>query len=72
MSKYKVGDKVVVHDRGMKTNNFRGIVTGIEPNTNAAIYNVLVEMRDINNKITGVKRNVNFLERQLTKEVESV
>lgn len=70
--KYKVGDRVVVHDRGMKTNSFSGKITGVEPNTDRDVYNVLVEMRDKNNKLTGQKRNINLLEGQLTKEVKSV
>ena len=71
-TKYKVGDKVIVSDRGMKTNSFNGEVTGIEPNTDVPVYNVLIEMKDKNDKLTGKFRNINFLENQLTKEVKSV
>ncbi len=70
--RYKVGDKVVVSDRGMKTNSFDGKVTGIEPNTDKPVYNVQVEMKDKNDKLTGQFRNINFLEHQLTRKVESV
>ena len=37
MGKYKVGDRVTVNDRGMKTNGFNGEVVGIEPNSK--VYN---------------------------------
>lgn len=70
--KYEIGDKVIVHDRGMKTNSFKGKVIGIEPNSDASVYNVEVEMRDKDDKITGNFRIINFLEHQLTKEPTSV
>ena len=51
--KYKVGDSVVVHDRKMKVNSFNGKITGIEPNTDSVVYNVLIELRDKDDKRTG-------------------
>ena len=67
--KYEIGDNVVVNDRGMKTNSFKGEVIGIEPNTDVPVYNVSVEMRDKEDKLTGKTRMINFLEHQLTKAV---
>ena len=70
MGKYKVGDRVTVNDRGMKTNGFNGEVVGIEPNSK--VYNVLIELKDKNDKLTGTTKVTNFLVNQLTKEVKSV
>ncbi len=70
--KYKIGDKVKVSDRGMKTNSFDGEVIGIEPNTDARVYNVMVIMKDKNDKLTGHSRLINFLENQLTRKIEDV
>ncbi len=70
--KYKIGDKVTVHDRVMKTNSFDGEVLGIEPNTDRPVYNVRVVMRDKNDKVTGKIRNINFLEHQLAKAIKDV
>ena len=69
MSKFQIGDSVIISDRGMKTNSFKGIITGIEPTTDRPVYNVLVEMRNNKDQITGVNRNVNFLEHQLAKDL---
>lgn len=68
--KYEVGEDVIVRDRSMKTNSFKGVVTGIEPNTDVAVYNVLVEMRDKDDELTGKFRSINFLEHQITKYIE--
>ena len=65
---YKVGDKVKVHDRKMKVHSFSGEITGIEPNTDVKVYNVLVFLKDRNDKLTGQKRNINLLESQITKD----
>ena len=70
--KFEIGDKVVVNDRGMKTNSFNGEVTGIESNTDRPVYNVLVNMKDKHDKLTGVSRNINFLEHQLAKAIKDV
>jgi len=72
MSKFKVGDEIVVHDRKMKIHTFGGKITGIEPMSDMPIYNVQVVMRNVDNKKTGVIRNVNLLENQLTRKVEDV
>lgn len=69
MSKFKIGENVIVSDRGMKINSFKGTITGIEPNTENPVYNVLVEMRNKDNKSTGVIKNVNLLEHQLIKDL---
>ena len=66
---YKVGDKVRVHDKKMKVHSFSGEITGIEPNTDTKVYNVLVTLRDRNDKLTGQKKNVNLLGSQITKEI---
>ena len=70
--KYEVGDSVIINDRGMKTNSFKGEVLGIEPYTDVPVYNVKVEMKDKHDKLTGKFRIINFLEHQLTKEPTSV
>lgn len=70
--KYSIGDRVTVNDRGMKSNNFNGEVVGIEPNTDVEVYNILVELKDKNDKLTGKSRVINFLGHQLTKEIKSV
>ena len=69
MSKFKIGDKVKVHDRKMKVHTFSGEITGIEPNTETPVYNVLIKLKDKNNKLTGQIKNVNLLENQIAKEI---
>ena len=72
MSKFKIEDRVTVNDRKMKVNDCNGKVIGIEPNTDKPVYNVLVELKDKDGKATGKSRMINFLETQITKEIESV
>ena len=75
-TKFKIGDRVTVQDRQMKTHTFNGEVTGIESNTDNPVYNVLIELmilqKDGSLKSAGKTRNINFLESQITKEVKSV
>ena len=71
-TKYIVGDEVTIHDRGMKTNSFHGEITGVEPSSDKPVYNVRVQMRDRDDKLTGAFKNINFLEHQLTRKVKSV
>ena len=77
MSKFKIGDKIIVHDRKMKVHTFSGEITGIETNTDNPVYNVLIELEYLDKKTgkpkkTGQKKNINLLENQLTEEVKIV
>ena len=59
MNIMKVGDRITVHDRKMKTHTFSGEITSIEETLeNKKIYNVLIEMRNIEGKLTKVKKNI--------------
>lgn len=67
-AKLKVGDKVKVYDRSMKTHGLDGKITGIEKGTDSPVYNVLIELVNKENKKTGRVKNINLLESQITKE----
>ena len=69
---FKLGSRVTISDRGLKTNSMNGTIVGIEPNTDKPVYNVNLELHDKNGKLTGTTRIANFLEDQITKEVEIV
>lgn len=70
--KFKIGDKVVVHDRKLKVHTFSGEILGIEPSKEARIYNVLVKIQDKNGNDTKTTKHINLLENQLTKEIKNV
>jgi len=70
IKEFEIGDSVTVTDRGMKTNGFSGKIIGLEPNTDAKVYNVEIQMRDKEFKETKEKKIFNYLERQLTKDTD--
>ena len=77
MSKFRIGDKVKVHDRKMKVHTFSGKITGIESNTDNPVYNVMIELEVLDKKTdttkkSGQKRSINLLESQITEEVKIV
>lgn len=67
---FEIGSRVTVHDRKMKTHSMSGEVIFIDETLEKKkIYGVIIELRNIEDKLTGKKRIMNFLEDQLNKEL---
>jgi len=70
---FKIGDKVQIHDRKLKTHGFRGEILGIDETIEKTkIYTVQVVVLDKDNKPTKNKKVINALEGQLDRIIETL